>query len=122
MISMRDFEDEKGKVDFKAYHRAEIDAGERCYICDGYIMFAKGNKTKCYDCEKLEKNEEVSHFCLIRCPKCKATWDAHETEDYDLHYDGEHKISCYECGYDFEVITSVSYSFKSPELIEEVSK
>jgi hypothetical protein len=39
----------------------------------------------------------------------------------DLGYvfeEGEHKVSCDECGHDFEVSTYVSHTFTSPEMEE----
>lgn len=119
MIHLKDFEDEKGKIDWKAYNKAEEDAGERCYKCGSHIIFAKGFRTICYSCSKATDSEEFDHDCFLRCPKCKETWNPDDTEDYDVYADGEHGVICPECNNEFEITTSVSYSFTSPELVGE---
>lgn len=55
----------------------------------------------------------------FRCPSCTGQFDPSDTETYILFHDGEHTIQCPDCNYEFDVITSVSYTFESPALIEK---
>lgn len=119
MVNSDDFKKEDGYTDWEAYHKAEEDAGERCYKCGAYNFFASGSKRLCGQCSKIEESDKFDHDSFVRCPKCKRTWNPGEEDDYEVYADGQHDICCGECGHDFEVSTNVSYSFESPELLEE---
>ncbi len=123
MVKMDDFRGEDKCIDWHAFHKAQIEAGEICQRCQTHItlsMFNKGIATLCYQCrEATEKTEELWHDKFVRCPKCGHLWDPSECEDYDLLGDGEHDATCPECDHDFEISTSISFSFKSPERIQE---
>lgn len=118
MIRIDDYKKADGRIDFNAFHQAEVTLGERCYNCENLIMFSKGIKSLCHQCKDIDKIEEFDHDGLLRCPKCKETWSPQEREDYEVYGEGAHQVSCPECNYDFEVSTRVEYSFTSPELLE----
>ena len=122
MVEMDDFRKEDGFIDWKAYKEAQINAGEICSQCEKYMFFgAKTSRRLCGSCMALDNDtDEVSHDNLIRCPKCKYTWNPWECEDYP---DGseEMDVQCGECDHDFTVGVQTSYSFTSPELeLDEV--
>ena len=118
MTNMKDFEDKEGNVDWKAYNKAEVETGERCYNCEQFIGFGIGHKKLCYECKCLDKKESLRHFCLIRCPKCKHTEDVRETDSFELYSEGEHSNYCSECNYEFEIQTHIEHTFESPELLD----
>jgi hypothetical protein len=125
MINPDDFKKADGYIDWDACNKARVEAGEKCYKCGGFIVsFSNKNKSRqlCSQCESLEEKDEVDHDSLIRCPKCKASWDISEHEDYHLYEDGEHDVTCYDCNHEFKVTTNVSYSFTSPELLDQTDK
>ena len=119
MIQMDDFRKPDGQVDWAAMREAEIAAGERCYKCGAIIMLEQGVRTLCYNCKALLEDGEVRHGCFVRCPACKDSWGIVDSEDYECYEEGEHKVTCGECDHTFEVTTSVSYTFTSPEIIVE---
>lgn len=119
MIDMDSFKDAAGHYDWAGYHNARKAAGEECYTCGGYIVFAKGYRTKCYSCEQLqEEKREVTHGHYVRCPKCRQTMSVHD-DNYQWYEEGTHDVSCHHCDHDFEITTRVEYSFTSPKLIDE---
>jgi DNA-directed RNA polymerase subunit RPC12/RpoP len=125
MINFEDYKKENGDIDWKAYKAAQIAAGERCPKCDSRMSTLFNNKKYehlCSECESLAENEELSHSSYIRCPKCKESWDPSDREDYDCYQDGEHSVTCSSCNHEFEVSTSVSYLFTSPELLDQGEK
>lgn len=95
--------------------------GELCREkgCNRFIMWSKGYPQTCSDCEALDAPEELHHPTDIRCPKCGYHWDIWDGEYYEIANEGEHEVECPECDHKFEVSTSVSYSFKSPERLKE---
>lgn len=120
MLLFDDYRKEDGNVDWKAYRAAEVAAGERCYQCGGSIMFAKGYRTSCLNCQGMDSNKgKVRHDSLIRCPKCGATTQTDGRWEEGIHADGEHDVMCYECDHTFTVTTYVSYSFESPERLPD---
>jgi len=119
MTSLDDFRKEDGHIDWDAYKKEEINNGERCFNCDNFIGFGRGEKRMCYSCSNISKKDSLDHSHLIRCPKCKNTWDINDGDDYDFFSEGEHSTSCPECNFQFEIITSVEYTFESPELLDE---
>jgi len=118
-MKFSDFEDADGRVDWAAYHKTKEDKGERCITCGSFIMFGAGFRTECRSCKGLKDDDgERDHRSLIRCPKCRESFDVVESELYELYAEGEHDIDCPKCDYEFQVVTSVSYSFCSPEMEE----
>jgi uncharacterized CHY-type Zn-finger protein len=74
----------------------------------------------CNGCKDLgEDDGEVTHDSFIRCPKCRHSMNASDSEKYDLYREGEHTTSCGVCGYDFTVSTNVSFTFTSPAIGED---
>jgi len=122
-VKMEDFREKDGNLNHKAYRAAMIANGEYCQNCDRYLVFPKGVKTTCPECREIAtSNEEVTSDRVIRCPRCRRTWEPPDQEDYEVMQDGEHPVSCSECGEDFDVSTSVSFTFTSPAMRPEVVK
>jgi hypothetical protein len=122
MIDMKQFEDENGKLDWKAYRHAQVMAGERCSRCGAYIVsvFRKiEGPAECAECKNLTEKGEVSHSTLLRCPECSNSWKPEEQDDYHVYEEGEHEVTCYDCDHSFEISTQVSFEFTSPEKEEE---
>lgn len=119
MISYMDFQDPTTKrVNWEAYHKAQIAAGEKCTQCGAFILPGKGYPSKCAACSSLESSpDEVYHHKEARCPACGETFDmfehTQETEGNHLH-DGDHEVTCPECSHEFQITTIVEWSFKSP--------
>jgi hypothetical protein len=42
-----------------------------------------------------------------------------ESEGGDVYSEGSHGVCCPKCEHEFEVVTEVSYSWRSPALIEK---
>lgn len=124
MISINDYIDVNGKIDWTSYSKAqdtenknEIDNGKYCYQCNTYIFHQVGYKTLCYSCDKLRnQSDEVSHHSFIRCPFCSHLESSFNYDLMHLYDEGEHEIYCSNCNDQFEISTSVSYSFRSPKL------
>lgn len=121
MISFTDFEDPvTKKIDWGAYHHAEVAAGQKCTCCGDMIYPAKGHPSRCSSCEDLDADPEVRHDHLIRCPACGNHWKPQDTEDYKTaHEDGDHEVNCPECDHEFTVTTSVSYTYTSPARLQD---
>jgi len=125
VVSMDSFKDKNGSIDWKAYNEAQIEAGEKCYKCRSYIgpFDNPGHIQLCWDCKHLSKDHEsVCHERMIRCPKCRNEMFVDYEENSHLFsvYDGEEgQVNCDSCGYEFTVVVSITYSFKSPELLKE---
>lgn len=97
------------------------DKGEICHQCGRFILFAKGYPQTCDDCKAVDRPAELDHPSEVRCPKCGYHWRVGDGDDYDLYEDGTHEVSCPDCNFDFEVETSVTYSFRSPARTKEES-
>ena len=112
MIDMDDFKNPDGSIDWTAYNKARVNAGESCHKCGKYLIFAKGHPDTCYDCNALLVDKgEVMHGSQVRCPACG------HTRSEDLPYDdGKHMISCDSCGHDFEIQVRVSWEYVSPPM------
>lgn len=124
MIEMEAYKTD-GRIDWKRYKAAQVEAGECCSQCGKYIITLSQQATgprRCFDCIELTKSSAVSHHSTVRCSACRHTWDVGESEDYDLYSDGEHSVYCHECNHEFVVTTNVSYEFVSPELREKNGK
>jgi hypothetical protein len=116
MIRFDDYRQANGHVDWDAYREAQKRAGEACRRCGRrgrLIVFPKDYPTLCPECLDLDRPEAVDHAHRIRCPKCRALMNPHELEDHDLYAEGVHTVAC-GCGRDFDVTTTVSYTFGSP--------
>lgn len=124
ILSIDDFKDAEGNVDWKAFRKAEIDNGDLCYECGGMarLLGGPGHQVLCTSCEKLGRmDDEVDHASRLRCPHCGhihivmgGDW-----EDYEIFNEGEHEVFCYGCNKKFQIETHVSYSFTSPPRGEE---
>lgn len=129
MVTLDDHKRPDGTIDWKAYHQAQKDQGERCYQCGLYMpivlgMFGCGHPRRCFDCERLDKQGDVTHERFIRCPKCGKTESVHDYDSdlYEMMQEGEHDVTCHSCDHTYEVSTSVTYTFRSPERIDPPRK
>lgn len=106
-----------GETDWQGYRKAQLDSGERCRLCDDIIVFGpRGAPRLCVSCQDLAEPEEMYHEKFIRCPKCGHHWEPYSCEEPELFGDGEHEVSCSQCGHEFEVSTEVSFCFYSPAM------
>jgi hypothetical protein len=117
MTDMEDHQTEDDTLDFTAYHKAQVAAGERCTLCGTVLHPGRGCPTKCFDCKSLDTSGTVSHVTFVRCPACKGRMDMHN-DMYEYWDDGDHEISCHHCDHEFEITTDVSRTFESPPLEE----
>jgi len=117
-IRSEDFKKPNGSTDWDAYTKAKVAAGEVCSSCGEYIVsgaYPKGPRT-CGSCQQLIMcKDSVQHDHFIRCPKCGDYWDPMAEED-DVFSDGQHAVCCNKCDHEFEVTTTVTYTFESPDL------
>ena len=106
-----DYKKADGSIDWSAYKKAQLDNGEICSSCRGYITsVGTGKHQHCFACKELRAGvEDASHNTLLRCPHCRHL----EFVDYErgLHEEGSHSVSCSECDSDYNVETRVTYSF-----------
>jgi len=117
MKAFSDYEDKDGRIDWTAYHKAQEDDGERCITCGALIIFANGTRAECRSCKRVNDDDgEIDHDSIIRCPKCRETFTVADTDMWELYSEDDHDVSCPECDHEFNVVTSVSYSFCSPEI------
>ncbi len=129
MSTLDDFRKQDGQIDWDAYRQAEINEGKKCYKCGAYIMLSGisffgrperiAGPSLCMSCRSLPNKEEITHESFIRCPKCGHSWNPRDNENYEIYEDGDHNVCCPECDHDFEIFTSVTFTFRSPELISE---
>lgn len=126
-MSIKDFENADGHVDWDAYNADEVSQGNRCMTCGTYIMNIGLFRDPvlavqdCVDCRTMKaSDEEVTHGLYVRCPKCKHTWNPGECDDHHVFSsEDEHEMWCGECDHKFDVITHISYEFRSPALVKE---
>jgi len=130
-MTILDFKNEDGSFDWTAYgaaKKAEKEerkkSGKECYQCGAYIIFGgKGYRELCYDCRLLrDDTSETTSDNYIRCPKCKGLSLVHDGDHYDLYEEGEHDITCLDCGHEYQIETSVTYSFQSPAVLGETER
>ena len=123
MIHLDNFKLQDGDYDWIAYRNAQKNNGEICTSCGAFIVRLfkdTGHPDRCESCKAIDTNkEEVTHDSFIRCPACGETMNVMDMECGDLYQDGEHGVCCNSCEQEFEIITNVSYSFKSPARIEK---
>lgn len=117
MVRLKDHERPDGSIDWDAYRKAEIAAGERCYECMGITLYFGDTpgRRKCGACERLDRPAELRHHSRIRCPYCQHVHDVYEGT-FDVWNDGDHALTCGHCEQDFIIRTDVSYNFVSPAL------
>lgn len=128
MIDFNTCKNPDGTTDWKKYHELQVKEleeqkakGEICQRkdCNRHVMFSRGYPKTCSDCNALDDSDELHHPSNVRCPKCGDNWSVWEGDSYRLYEEGDHQVDCHSCGYKFEVNTSISYSFQSPEMIKE---
>jgi NMD protein affecting ribosome stability and mRNA decay len=121
MLSAEDFVTADGSTDWAAYRQAQIEEGRLCYKCGGYILLGKRvGRALCADCQILSaKDTAVQHPIFVRCPECGHTWNPGDEDDYSVYEDGEHEVACGVCDHNFEISTTVRYTFESPERVQE---
>lgn len=127
ILNLDDFRGPDGKIDWDAYHRAEVAIGDACRRCGQSTILQRlrfdrdsepAGPRLCGQCQELGEAKEVLHDRLIRCPSCAHAWDPQKAAwDGDCQHvftEGFHSVSCPKCEHDFEVSTLVSYQFRSP--------
>ena len=130
-VKMEDYQDGEGFTDWTRYHAAQVAAGEACKQCGKLLLNLNlfgdpplpGPK-KCGACRHVsEDKDEVSHDDILRCPKCKYEWSSHDDDMWEdgIFQEGEHDITCRneDCGHEFQIETSITYTFRSPALLPE---
>lgn len=109
-----DFKDADGKLDWQGYCRARVEIGELCDGCGDLIIWAKGHRSLCSDCERLQNEPgEAWHQNLIRCP-CGAQYHASRFGESGVYAEGEHELFCDTCEQEFAITVDVVYYFYSP--------
>lgn len=101
-----------------------------CKVCGKETNLPSFEDT-CYSClikqnlkrvqEQIEANEEdvdTSSSDYVICPYCgDATETCYGYEDFpELFEDGEHTITCEECGRSFILETTISYYYKTKRI------
>lgn len=123
MESLDKFMKADGTIDHEAWgaardheRRIQRENGTTCLECGNYISLSQpsGHPERCSDCKAVDKPEKLRHPSKFRCPKCGVSDGIGDSDHYELYEEGEHEVSCAECGHDFKVSTSVSYTFTSP--------
>lgn len=104
-----------GELDWDAYRRAQLANGELCSRCEAVILFGAGHLQECVPCKHRGDPAEFDHDRLIRCPKCRHTWDA---IDEELPNNDTMSVFCPECDHGFEVGIHTHYSYTSPAMGE----
>lgn len=100
-VERKDFEDEKGRVNWSAYSKAQRNNGESCYECGAFIfrfssrLDLPGFRTLCGSCNSLATvSDEVYHTEKLRCPKCGATRNVYDMDGHGLYEEGTHYVAC----------------------------
>jgi hypothetical protein len=102
----------------------EVDTGQWCYQCGALAALMgdwnPGYKRLCHSCRSLATEKcEVRHNSYVRCPKCGFKWSPCDDGDYDLLSEDTRETTCGECDHEFEVATSITYTFTSPAMLVE---
>lgn len=65
--------------------------------------------------------EEMVSSTHVRCPRCGHEWRVDRENHYHFHFfeAGVRVVDCNECDYHFRVTTFVTFTFESPEMVEE---
>ena len=120
MTGISDFTSKDGKIDWEAYRRARVAAGEECHRCGGYI-FTMSNQGRrlCSECKSVDDPDKESHHSsMVRCPRCKEPWDVTDGESlggWSGHQEDEFSVWCSECDHSFDISIEVQYTFVSPK-------
>lgn len=122
--TFKDFKDDKGKVDWNAYHKHKKQIGEACQECEKIIhvggVDTPGHPEKCRACREMESDQrEVCHQELVRCPACHNHMKTHNGDNCEWLSDGEHEVICDECKFEFEIIAEVTSKFTSPAMLKK---
>ena len=129
MVSITDYKNENGGIDWAAYRKAQVDVGDNCRTCGAYIPFGGvglfGRREdhiqapqECVSCQNIHKPAEVSHDSIIRCPACRFSWNPHNYEMYEVFNlaGDDTDVNCPECEHAFTVGVMVQVTFISPKL------
>jgi hypothetical protein len=122
-VNMDNHKKPDGHIDWTSYEKAKVANGEKCRTCGQYLIFASGYPDECEHCKVVHRsNFAVEHSYLIRCPHCRHEMNVYNDELFDLYDAGYHEVSCTLCDKEFEVETRITYSFESPDIIEDEDK
>lgn len=114
MINADTYRKPDGMLDWKAYHQAQVKAGEICMRCGSIIVFSHGRPQMCGSCNVMASDPgEVVHASCVRCPHCAHVFDV-SSDFQSLYEDGQHELDCPACEAAFEVTTTVHYMSTSP--------
>lgn len=120
-MSFDKFRKPDGNIDWAAYHASEVANGDICSKCGHFILFGgKGHPVECGSCREMETHHgEIRHEKYVRCPYCRHTFNPYDCEMFELLEEDCHDVSCPLCDKTFSVTTHITYSFRSPALVEE---
>lgn len=121
--SIADHKKPDGRIDWDSYNAAQLANGEKCSRCGGIasLIFPPGHQALCPSCKRADSDAgQITHKDFIRCPKCRHQWSVDNEES--IYSGGLHSVVCPKCDHEFEVVTMVSFSFESPELLTEQQK
>ena len=54
----------------------------------------------------------------VRCPKCRHA-EKYYDDNFEWCSEGPHDVTCGQCGHDYEISTTISFSFTSPAMLEK---
>lgn len=95
-----------------------------CKICGKTIVVLTGGTNICSECKAIKYMERLDHSLLIQCPMCRCMENV--GHDYGLLKillkEGDHSVTCSDCGYEYEVETEIHYRFISPKIIKGTKK
>lgn len=127
-VNIDTYKNPDGSIDWNAYHDGKKNNGEICYRCGQTIMWHKGYRTLCSQCQSsdLKPAEELHHQVYVRCPFCGHRWAPYDVAcdggGSDPMYEGEHDVTCYECNKEFTIRTYVEHHFYSPPMKPRVDE
>jgi len=130
IVMIADFKKENGDIDWAAYNKAQVEAGEKCLKCGAFMLKLNlfGRETAgpriCHQCnEGANTLEEIEHDKMVRCPECRHMFDAWDQPFYDGMSPGseEAEMDCPACDCSFTIEVITTYSFKSPPMKKEGS-
>ena len=115
MINFEDYKKPNGDYDWKAYHDAQVEAGENCSRCRQYILSTDsiGRRMECRQCEEARKPNQLRHDKFARCPACSHLF----SPSFDLAEIGDYVTGCCpECDEQFSIRVQVEFHYTSPAL------
>lgn len=108
----------EGNIDWVEHHRQQVATGRICSCCASIILRSTDTPQRCFACEQAELNDtEIDHESYVRCPACNE--HIRPEDDHDMYNEGENAVCCERCDYEFDVTTSISYTFTSPPRLSE---